>query len=148
VSVDPTLRDPLLRWLAYAHPVWMVAALALCLAALRAGLALRRARLSRRPPPRGARRAHLRLAKPAVVALLVGFAGGPASALWLRGWTPVSSLHGVLGVVAAALFAATAVLGRRLEHGRRAARAAHARTAALAVLAGLVAAAAGFALLP
>ena len=137
-----------MRALAYAHPVWMVVSLALALAALRLGLALRRARAARRPPPAGARAAHLRLAKPAVVCIGAGLLAGPASAVWLRGWEPLGTFHGVIGVIAAALFAAAAFHGRRLERGLADARGAHAAFAALALLAAGVAAIAGFVLLP
>jgi hypothetical protein len=126
----------------------MLAALALVLAALRQGLRLRRARTARRTPPAGARAAHLRLAKPAVACIALGLLAGPASAVWLRGWDPLGTFHGAVGVIAAGLFAATAVHGRRLERGRGAARGAHAAFAALAVLAAGMAAIAGFVLLP
>jgi len=126
----------------------MVASLALAFAAFRAGVALRRARLARRPPPPGARRRHLLLARPAVVLLLAGFLLGPLSAAVLRGWTPFATLHGFTGIVAAALFVAAALQGRRLERGRASARAAHALLGALALLVAAVAAMAGFVLLP
>jgi hypothetical protein len=92
----------------------MALSLALAMLALRAGLALRRARRglgARRP---GARRTHLRLAKPAIALLLVGLLAGPPSAVALRGWDPFGTLHGWLGLLAAGLFAAAFVLGRRL----------------------------------
>jgi hypothetical protein len=126
----------------------MVASLALAFAALRAGISLRRARLARRPPPRGARRRHLLLARPAVALLLAGFLLGPLSAAALRGWTPFATLHGLAGLVAAALFVAAALHGRRLERGRASARGAHALFGALALLVAAVAAMAGFVLLP
>lgn len=122
--------------------------LSLAVASLRLGLRLRRARLSRRPPPRGTRASHLRVAKPAVLCIGLGMLAGPASAVWLRGWQPIHSLHGVLGVLATGLFVATAWFGRRLESGDRSAHVAHAWLAALAVLAGAVTAVAGFVLLP
>ncbi|HEY5659046.1 MAG TPA: DUF4079 family protein [Myxococcota bacterium] len=134
--------------MAHGHPVWMVASIALAAAALRLGFALRRARAARRPPPRGARRRHLRLAKTAVVLVLIGFLAGPVSAVWLRGWSPFATLHGVLGALVTAIFAAAAAYGWRLEHGRRDARQMHALFGALAVLGALVAAMAGFVLLP
>jgi polyferredoxin len=126
----------------------MVASIALAALALRAGFVLRRARAARRPAPRGARQRHLRLAKTAVVLVLIGFVGGSASAVWLRGWSPFATLHGVLGALVLALFAAAAVRGWRLERGRRDARQAHALFGALAVLGAAVAAIAGFVLLP
>ena len=93
----------------------MAVSLALAVLALRAGLALRRARRglgARRP---GARRTHLRLAKPAIALLLVGLLAGPPSAVALRGWDPFETLHSWLGLLVAGLFAAAFVLGRRLE---------------------------------
>jgi Protein of unknown function (DUF4079)/Eukaryotic cytochrome b561 len=126
----------------------MLISIALALLTLRAGLALRRARLGRAPRDPGLRRRHLRLAKPAVVMILVGFVAGPVSAIWLRGWEPFRSFHGVLGLGVATLFAAAALLGRRLERGRSRAFEAHARLGALAVLGAAIAAVAGFVLLP
>jgi len=137
-----------MRALAYAHPAWMLASLLLVGVALRMGLRLRRARVAREPADRGTREAHLRFAKPAVLCLGVGLVSGPVSAVWLRGWEPLDSFHGIVGLVAGSLFAATAFHGLRLERGRRDARGAHAAFAALATLAAAVAAIAGFVLLP
>jgi len=136
------------RWLAYAHPAWMVVALGLALVALRLGLTLRRARLRGTPAPRGTRRLHLRVAKLAVAFVLLGFLAGPLSVWGLRDWTPLSTFHGLVGGVAAVLFAGAAAQGRRLERGDREARTLHAWLGAGALLAGLVAAMAGFDLLP
>ena len=137
-----------MRWLAYAHPAWMVASIALAATALRAGLLLRRARRlkARRAP--GLRERHLRFAKPAVALLLAGFIAGPISAFTLRGWGVFESFHGWLGLTCIALFAATARLGRSLERGRSRAFDAHALLGLLALLAAGVAAVAGFGLLP
>lgn len=126
----------------------MAAAVTAAAMALRAGLALRRARLGRGPRAAGMRRAHLRLAKAAVAMVLLGFAAGPASSVWLRGWEPFASFHGLLGAGVAGLFATAAVLGRRLERGRSRARDAHALLGGLAVLLAAVGAVAGFVLLP
>lgn len=138
----------MLRALAHLHPAWMLLSILLAVLTLRAGLALRRARLGRAPRDPGLRRRHLRLAKPAVVLVLIGFVGGPISAVWLRGWEPLTSLHGMLGLAVASLFAAAGLVGRRLEHGRSRAFEAHARLGALAVLGAALAAVAGFVLLP
>jgi hypothetical protein len=135
-------------WLAYVHPAWMFTVLVLCIAALRVGLSLRRARLARRPPPTGARALHLRVAKPAVVLALVGAVLGPVTVLLLRDWTPMSSFHALLGGIAAVLFAGAGLEGRRLERGARDARNLHALLGAGAVSLALAAAIAGFALLP
>ncbi|MGH0033357.1 MAG: DUF4079 family protein [Myxococcota bacterium] len=145
--MDPAARDPLLRALAYLHPAWMVLSLLLAFAALRLGLRIRRARAAR-TPLRAVRAAHLRVARPAVVLLVAGLVGGPLSAVWLRGWEPLRTFHGVAGLLAGALFVVAAVQGRRLERGDGGARAAHARAAALASLVAAVAAVAGFVLLP
>jgi hypothetical protein len=135
-------------WLAYGHPAWMVLSLGLCLFALRVGLSLRRARLARRPPPRGARARHLRFAKPGVALALAGFALGPLSVALLRDWTPMSTFHALLGGVAAVLFAGVALHGRRLERGDRGAHDVHALLGAAALSIALAAAIAGFVLLP
>src|SRR5262249_28252856 len=120
-------------WLAYGHPAWMIASLALCLFALRLGLSLRRARRVRRPAPRGARALHRRVAKIAVTLALAGAVLGPLSVALLRDWTPMSSFHALLGGVAAVLFGGAALQGRRLERGDGGARNAHALLAGAAV---------------
>jgi len=135
-------------WLAYGHPAWMIAALALCLFAFRIGLSLRRAHRARRPPPRGARARHLRVAKIGVALALSGALLGPLSVALLRDWTPMSSFHALLGGIAAVLFAGAALQGRRLERGDPSARGAHALLGGAAVSLALAAAVAGFVLLP
>jgi hypothetical protein len=126
----------------------MAVSLAMCGLALRAGLALRRSRQGGVRRTSSMRGAHLRLAKPAVAMLLIGFVGGPVSAALLRDWEPFHSFHAWLGVLAASLFAAAAVLGRRIERGRSRAFDRHALLGVVALLFGAVAAVAGFVLLP
>lgn len=126
----------------------MLVSIGLAGLALRAGLRLRRARLGRAPRDASLRPRHLRLAKPAVVMVLIGFLAGPISAVWLRGWEPFSSFHGGLGLLVASLFAGAGLIGRRLERGRSRAFEAHAWLGALAVLGAALAAVAGFVLLP
>ena len=126
----------------------MVASLGVVALALRAGLRLRRARYGREPRTPDLLRSHLRLAKPAIALICVGFLAGPISAAWLRGWTPFATFHAWLGVLAAALFLAVAILGRRLERHRGRPVDAHAILAGLAVLAAAVAVVAGLVLLP
>ena len=126
----------------------MLGALSLEFLALRVGLALRRARRLGARKPAGAYRRHLRLAKPALGAAWLGFAGGLASALWLRGWEPLASAHGLAALVSLGLLTATGVVGRRLEAGRSRAHDAHAALALGATLAGAVSFVTGFVLLP
>jgi hypothetical protein len=126
----------------------MIASCSVAALALRAGLRLRRNRVARAGRREELLRAHLRLAKRAVLMIGVGFLAGPLSALWLRDWTPFGSLHAWLGSLAAMLFATTAILGRRLERGRGRPVEAHAILAGLAVMAAAITAVAGFILLP
>ena len=126
----------------------MLTGLGVAALAFRSGLRLRRARRGRAPRRPELRRNHLRFAKPAVVLVLVGFAGGPISWVWLRGNQPFSTFHAAVGLLVAALFAAGAVLGRRIETGRGRAFDAHAACGGAALLLGALAAVAGFVLLP
>jgi len=152
--VDPTGHDALARVLAYGHPAVMLLALAGAAVALRAGLEMRARRRRGAAPGRDLLRSHVRVARPAVVLLLVGFAGGPLSALLLRDWRPFGTLHSWLGVVACGLFAAAGWLGWKLQTGRveggsrRRAAERHGLVAALALLVAAVTAAAGMVLLP
>ncbi len=145
-----TPEDPeaLARALAWVHPAWMLASIAAAAAALRLGLRLRRARLggARRPPE--LRRRHLRIARPAVAAILVGFTLGPISAVALRGFEPFDTFHAAVGLATASLFACAGWLGHRLARGRSQARDLHALLGGAAVLLAALAAVAGFALLP
>lgn len=126
----------------------MVGGVVLAVLALRAGVEVRRARARGSGPIAGLRRRHLGLAKLAVPVVLLGFVGGPLSMAWLREREVFGTLHGALGLVAAALFVATAVWGRRVEQGRLDAAALHGRLALAAVIAAGAAAIAGFVLLP
>ena len=126
----------------------MLVSVVLCGVSLRAGLVLRRTRRFRTRRPPGLRESHLRFAKPAVIAVLLGFLGGPISAVLLRNWEPFRTFHGVVGLVAAALFAAAGVLGLRLERRRSRQYDAHALLGLLAMLAAVIASVAGFVLLP
>ena len=126
----------------------MLSSLVLAGATLRAGLALRRARRLGQRRSAEAYRRHLRLAKPTLVLLVVGFAGGLASTLGLRGWSAFSTAHGLVASVALATFLATGTLGWRLEHGRSRAVEWHARLAALSLLLAAAAIGTGLVLLP
>ena len=148
MSPDPTGHDPLAFYLAYLHPLWMLASLSLALATLRRGLALRRARKRGQRRTAEAYRRHLRLAKPALVLLGVGYAGGIASSVLLRGWDAFDTAHSLVASTALAVLLTTGTLGWRLEHGRSRAVEWHARFAALAVLLAAAAIGTGLVLLP
>ncbi|UCE85723.1 MAG: DUF4079 family protein [Deltaproteobacteria bacterium] len=123
-------------------------AIALAALALRAGLALRRARHAGARRGRALFERHYRFAKPAVVLGVTGFALGPLSMWALRGRAPFETVHAIVGVVAAGLFAATGLLGRRLERGTDRPIEAHARLGVALILASAAAAVMGFVLLP
>jgi hypothetical protein len=126
----------------------MVGSIVACGIALRLGLQLRRGRRFREPRPKDLRARHLRIAKPAVAAIVVGFIAGPISAIWLRDWGAFETFHAWIGILAASLFAVAAVLGHRIEEHRSRAFDAHALAGLLAMLAAMIAAVAGFVLLP
>ena len=126
----------------------MASGIALAVLALRAGVAARRARRRGEGAISALRRRHLALAKQAALLVLAGFAGGPLSMWWLRERAPFGTLHAVLGVIAAALFAVVALLGRRVEQGRLDAAALHGRLGLAALIAAGAATVAGFVLLP
>ncbi len=145
---DATGYDSLSFYLAHVHPLWMLTSIALSVMTLRAGMRLRNARR------RGVRknpadyRAHLKLAKPTILLLWLGFAAGLASAVFLRGWDAFGSAHGIVSSVALATFTATAVLGRCLELGRVRDPELHALLGLFSVLAAIAAFGTGFVLLP
>ena len=136
------------RVLAFGHPAWMVATLALALATARAGLEIRRRRASGRAVGGDLRRRHLRSGRLTLIGIGLGFVMGPLSMVWLRGADALDSFHGILGLVVAGLFAWTGWTGRALERGDREARDIHRIAAASAIGFALLAAVAGFVLLP
>jgi len=145
---DPTGHDPLALALAYVHPAWMAGSLVLAAVTLRAGLALRRARrLGQRRSASDYRR-HLRLARPTLGVVAVGYALGIASSIGLRGWSALATAHGALASAALLAFLGTGWIGRRLERGDRTLLEWHARLAALAVLLAAASIGTGLVLLP
>ncbi len=138
----------ILRVLAFVHPAWMVASLALALLTARLGLEIRKRRAAGRVVGADLRRRHLRLGKAAILFVLVGFVLGPSSMLWLRDRPALDSLHGVLGIIVTGLFAWTGISGRSLARGDQSARGLHRLVAASSIGAAMLAAVAGFVLLP
>lgn len=142
--IDPTTE----RLLAFLHPAWMASSLALALATARLGLAIRRARARGEVPAAGLRRRHLRLGKAALAAIVVGFAAGPLSMAWLRERSVFESFHGIVGLIVTGLFLWTGHSGRALARGDASARGLHRALAGASLATALLAAVAGFALLP
>jgi hypothetical protein len=137
-----------LRLLAFVHPAWMVASLALALATARLGIRIRRRRQTGRPVGGTLRGRHLRLGRLAVTLVAIGAVLGPVSMAGLRGRPVFDSFHGVLGLVVTGLFLWTGYSGRALAKGDQAARGLHRLVAAAAIAAALLEAVAGFVLLP
>ena len=135
-----------MSWLAYLHPIGMVAVVGLGLLVLREGLRLRRARQGRR---RASSRAHRRLAKPFVVLVLLGYGAGLVSMSLLRDRPLLESVHSLLTSGVLACVVAAGILGLRLErHPAPSPRTAHALAGSLGLLLALAAAIAGFSILP
>ena len=136
------------RVLAFAHPAWMVAAIAVAIATARMGLEIRRRRAKGKPPGRELRDRHLRFGKRAIAMVVVGFAAGPPSMIYLRERAWLDSFHAVLGVIVLGLFLWTGWSGRALANGDSEARDVHRIAAAAAIASALASAIAGFTLLP
>lgn len=135
-----------MRWLVYAHPIAMLATLALSLWLLRLGLELRRARL--RGEAADSTR-HRKLAHWVVPLVLLGWGAGLASMGWLRAKPVFESVHFPLASAAMLGIAAAGVIGLLLERGHAMrARSAHALLGGAGVLLALAAAVAGMAILP
>ncbi len=133
-------------WLAYLHPVAMIATLALGILVLREGLRIRRSRLQA-APVRSAR--HRKLAKVFVPLAALGFATGPASMTWLRGKDVFDSVHSLLALAAVSGLIAGGLLGLRLERqADHRIRALHSICAGIGLLIGLATGVAGIAILP
>lgn len=137
-----------LRLLAFLHPVWMVAAIALALSTASLGLRIRRQRAAGRVVSPRLRRRHLHLGKLAIAVAAAGFALGPVSMGLLRGRAVFDSFHGILGVVVTGLFLWTGHSGRALARGDAEARGLHRAVAGSAIATALLSAVAGFTLLP
>lgn len=135
-----------MRWLAYLHPLAMVAVLGLGLFVLREGLNIRRGRILRL---RYDSRRHRRLARVFVLIAIAGFASGLGSMAFLRGKPVFDSVHAWLAAGALTGFVLGGALGLALErNGRSPLRSLHAITASTGLLLGLAAAFAAFAILP
>lgn len=133
---------------AFVHPIMLAVALLLALWVLNTGLSMRRLRRRRVKPPPGTRQRHLRIGQPTAVLLGLGMLSGPASAVWLRGWRALETVHGWLGLCAGACFIANALIGLRLKKQRSTHQALHGALGMIGVMLGLVATLSGIELLP
>ena len=126
----------------------MLLALAGVAMALRVGLAMRRRRQRGAGKAAGQLARHMAWGRPAVLLAGFGLLSGPLSAVFLRNWEPLQTLHGWLALVAGALLLAAGFVGWKLSQGKSRAVEAHGRLAVLAALLAGLAAFAGFVLLP
>ena len=130
----------------YLHPLAMLGVVGLGVWVFREGLRLRRARLAGR---RAERRAHTRIARPFVLLLVLGYASGLASMIWLRREVPMASVHFWLASGAALGLAAAGVLGLWLERRTPTeVRTLHLAAGGVGLLLALGAVLAAFAILP
>lgn len=136
------------RGLAFVHPAWMVSTLVMAIVTARLGLEIRRRRRNGRRVGGELRARHLRFGKRTLVMVGIGFLAGPVSMALLRDRDPFQSLHSMLGIIVLGLFAWTGWSGRALKGGNRDARDIHRIAAASSVAAAMLAAVAGFILLP
>lgn len=135
-----------MAWLAYLHPLAMLAVLVLGLGVLREGLRVRRARLRRRRFDSGR---HRRLGRWFVGLALLGFSAGLGSAVGLRDMPPLGSVHAWFACSALVGLAGAGGLGLWLERGGgMSPRTLHMLCGGLGLLAALGGAVAGFAILP
>lgn len=100
--------------LSYVHPALSAAGVLLAFITLRQGLRQRRQRLRGLQAPAANVKRHAFAGAWAVG--LIGFSavGGVISAVVLRGWKPLGTMHGRLGLGCAMSFAVVWWLGRRL----------------------------------
>ena len=138
----------ILRALAFVHPIWMTSSLVMAIVTASLGLEIRRRRRRGRPVGGELHRRHLRFGKRTLILVGVGFLLGPMSMVFLWGRAMFDSFHGTLGLIVLGLFAWTGWSGRALALGNREARAIHRIAAASSVATALLAAVAGFILLP
>lgn len=134
--------------LAYGHPAMASVALLLAWLVFRAGFHQRIQRLRRVQAPAGSLARHLKLAPWSVGLLVASTIGGVGSAVTLRGWKPLATFHGVLGVVTALIFVGLWLLGRQLTGGKKHLANAHGVLALLSLFAAGLAGVLGISLLP
>lgn len=131
--------------LAYLHPALAAFCLVLAFLSLRLGL---RQKQKRPPAPPATLKRHLALGPWSVAAMALSAGSGLASAVFVRGWKPLSSPHGWVGLGSALAFAGVWLLGRGLLGDKRQWAGAHGLLALIALFLGGIAALLGIKLLP
>ena len=136
-----------MSYAAYAHPAFMFAVLVLGLHTLWLGIALRRARIARRPL---SSERHRRAGRWLALLVSVGFASGLASMARFGKGGVFGSAHALLASLALLGLLSGAAVGLYIERRGRAVRlrGIHAALAAMGMLVALAAGVAGFAILP
>ena len=130
----------------YAHPALMCAVLVLGLYTLYQGVAMRRARLARRPRPSST---HRRAGRWFALLLTIGFASGVVS-MAVFGKGVFGTVHALLATIALGGLLGGSGVGLYMERRGRVARlrAYHATLAGVGMLIALLAGVAGIAILP
>lgn len=134
--------------LAYGHPVMAAVTLVLAFYVFRQGFHQRIQRLRRVKAPEGSYARHVKLAPWSVALLVASSLGGLGSAVFLRGWKPLATFHGWLGLASALAFLGLWLLGRQLTAGKRQLAGSHGVLGLLAMFAAGLTGVLGISLLP
>lgn len=138
----------MLELASWAHPAFAVVVLALSVFVFRDGFAQRKVRLRRQPAPEGSRARHVKWAPWSVGLMAAVAVGGVGSSVLIRGWAPLATFHGKLGVGATLAFGALWWLGRKLQAGERQVANQHGVLGVLALFAAGLTGLLGISLLP
>ncbi|MFZ5439988.1 MAG: DUF4079 family protein [Myxococcota bacterium] len=134
--------------IAYFHPVMSAVALLLAWVVFRQGFHQRKQRLTRKPAPEGSWQRHVQLGPWSVGLLVTSAFGGVGSAVAVRGWKPLDTFHGWLGLASALMFVGLWLLGRALARGDKTHAGKHGVLGLLAMFAAGVTGVLGISLLP
>lgn len=134
--------------LAWGHPALAALTLVLAFYVFRQGFHQRVQRLRRVQAPAGSYQRHVKLAPYSVGLLVLSTLGGLGSAVALRGWKPLATFHGWLGVASAVAFVGLWLLGRKLTAGKKDLAGAHGVLGLLALFAAGLTGLLGISLLP
>lgn len=104
---------------AYAHPALATVTLFFAYLVFRDGFAQRKQRLRRVTAPAGSWARHVKWAPWSVALMVASAIGGVGSAVFVREWKPLNTVHGWGGLLSTLGFVALWWLGRKLEKGQR-----------------------------